>query len=132
VSSTITADSFWQESAERWVRIIRQGHALRKLESALSGKTPGTLKDVITDSDIRIGDVLWQGSVGYCIAKSSAKRSPSEKVQILYLQKTSGTGQISASFAIPVRALLTDNFMTEAASAREILSQLLSGMAAIE
>jgi hypothetical protein len=126
VSTAIDSDSFWKECETRWVKIMRQGHALRKLEASLSGKTPVMLKDSISEKNIHIGDVLWQGTSGYCVAKSNANRERSENVEILFLQKSPDFGKISAPFAIPIKALLAEPYMSDTDLATQILSEMLT------
>jgi len=130
-SSNIDSNSFWQECGERWVTIMRRGVALRKLENALSGKTPVMLKDLISENNIRVGDVLWQGTSGYCIAKSDANRALKENVQVLFLQHSSGSDKISAPFAIPLKALLAEPYLSITDSATQVLSEMLLNIAAV-
>ncbi len=58
------------ESTERrWRTLIRRGFALGRLESAAAACEIGPMRDRIAQSDISEGELLWQGRVGFCVAK---------------------------------------------------------------
>jgi hypothetical protein len=110
-----------------WRRMMRRGHAFRRLEHALAGRTPVNLRTHIRQAHIDAGELLWQGAGGFCVATTRCGRSPHEKVPVLSLQGTSGRTQFRADFAIPLRALLqtditpmTDMFGSE--QRKEIVS----------
>jgi hypothetical protein len=89
-----------------WRRMMRRGHAFRRLEHALAGRTPVNLRTHIRQAHIDAGELLWQGAGGFCVATTRCGRSPDEKVPVLSLQGTSGWTQFRGDFAIPLRALL--------------------------
>jgi hypothetical protein len=104
-----------------WRRMMRRGHAFRRLLPALAGRTPADLRHHIRQAQIDAGELLWQGEQhGFCVATTRCDRSPNEKVPVLCLQGTSGRTQFRADYIIPLRALLetditpmTDTFGSE-------------------
>lgn len=132
VSSTdIKSDKFWASIESKWVVMMRQGYALNQFESALSQRTPAELKERITQSIVKKGELLWQGSAGICVAAEGVDRStPGAKVQILYLQKSSGTGVIVAGFTIPIKALLIDGIVDVHEASKKVLLEMLDDMVA--
>src|SRR5262249_53469559 len=107
-----------------WRTMMRRGHAFRRLEHALAGRTPVDLRTHIRQAHIDAGELLGQGNRegdrGFCVATTRCGRSTNEKVPVLCLHGTSEAIQFRADFAIPLRALLqtditpmTDTFGSE-------------------
>jgi hypothetical protein len=105
-------ESYWESMESRWNRLIRQGNALRLVEEALASKTPAEIKAAIQQTDVRKGELLWQGSGGFCIATHDfTRKGVSGKAKILYLQQ-SREGKIVAEFAIPIRGLVESKIIS--------------------
>ncbi|MFZ5448934.1 MAG: hypothetical protein ACOZFS_09900 [Thermodesulfobacteriota bacterium] len=112
-------DKRWKAVNDQWVKLIRQGEALRRLEIALAGRQPKDLRHEIKQDAIAGGELLWQGKVGFLVAKSPTRRSSDEGVRLLYLQTNPaspaedkpdeaewrGEGK---RFLIPLKALLDE------------------------
>lgn len=131
ISSTkIDKASFWKHVDEKWVDLLRRGHALQQFESAIGQMTPGALKDRIAQQVVKKGELLWQGNAGICVAEEAFDRSvPGCKAHILYLQKAAGNGVIVASFAIPLKALITENIISLDNAPKQSLLSMIDSLA---
>jgi hypothetical protein len=76
----------WQSIKDRWLMLMRQGEALRRLEIVLAGRKPVDLRQIIKQDSIDAGELVWQGTSGFLVATSPTKRSSDEAVRFLYLQ----------------------------------------------
>jgi hypothetical protein len=52
---------------DRWLQLLQRGHALRRLEAALVGRTPAELSLKVTQAQLGAGELLWQGNAGFCV-----------------------------------------------------------------
>lgn len=131
-SSTNTSMAHvWDDIQARWLSLIRNGYALRILEEKLVGKTPGDLKDQISQNEVNRGDLLWQGTGGLCVATENFIRSNDKKnTTILYLQKTQSVGVIRTIFAIPIKALLADGILGLSAEQHGVLVTMMDSLSA--
>jgi hypothetical protein len=104
---------------DQWVKLMRQGEALRRLEIALAGRQPKDLRHEIKQDAIAAGELLWQGKVGFLVAKSPTRRSSDEGVMLLYLQTKPASPREDKPdeaewrkegkrFLIPLKALLDE------------------------
>jgi hypothetical protein len=59
------------------------------------------------------GELLWQGSHGFCIANSDCSRKADEKCEVLLLQQGSSKRTFSASLLIPLAGLLDGDIVGE-------------------
>ena len=129
VSTDKRRDSLWGGIETRWVEMIRQGHALGLLESALEHKTLGELKSQVSQEYVKAGDLLWQGSNGFCIATENFTRTnPNLNTTVLYLQKSQATGDLRAEYAIPIGALVIDKNIYLPEAARSSLLAMLENL----
>lgn len=124
-STDITDDTFWKEMEKRWVDMMRQGHALKMLEHALEGRSPAELRDVIVQQEVRKGEILWQGTKGFCITVQSGKRSKEEKIPVIYLQTLGNEGKFQGDLTIPMRAILDDATILADAAPRLALRTMI-------
>jgi hypothetical protein len=79
-------DKRWKAINDQWLKLMRQGEALRRLEIALAGRQPVNLRDEIKQDFINAGEILWQGKSGFLVATAVTTRSSDEPVRLLYLQ----------------------------------------------
>ena len=100
-----------QEMQLFWVKLIRRGEALRALESALEGQSPAGIRERITGDQISRGELLWQGTSGYCVVLDHCRRSQEKFVPVLKLQGREGEGLFKPAFLIPMRKLLTGDIL---------------------
>ncbi len=117
---------------QEWVLLMRRGEALRSLEEALANHSPVELREKIREEQIERGELLWQGSSGYCIAMTSCKRSSKENTPVLRLQGAKKESLFAPSFLIPLRCLLNSEVLPESDqlgipqkdSIREMISEI--------
>jgi hypothetical protein len=105
----VNRDTLLRQSEAEWVLLLRRGQALRLLEDAVSRLTPAEVRDRIRSTELRPGDLLWQGTAGFCVVRQRASRTADDKVTVLRLQGAGGEGQFKASFMVPMRALLGED-----------------------
>jgi len=91
---------------EAWVRLIRRGEALRALEASLDGHSPAGIRERISRDQVSRGELLWQGTSGYCVVQEDCRRSQANNVPVLRLQGTEGEGLFRTDFIIPMQTLL--------------------------
>lgn len=97
----------WAEA--EWKRLTQRGQALGCLEATVRGTSLGALRDRIEIDELTPGDVLWQGTAGFCVVTRRCSRSGGEYVPVLKLQgQEAGKSEFSASATVPVRALLDE------------------------
>lgn len=126
------SDESLKRFEEVWVSLMRRGEALRALEEALNGHTPAELREQIRNDNVTRGDLLWQGSSGYCVAMCSARRSAKDITPVLSLQSTKKETAFLSHFLIPIRSLLNSAVLEESEkfgtnhenALREMLSEI--------
>lgn len=92
-----------------WQLLKRRGQALRALEQALDGHTPGELREAIVQEEIKEGELLWQGTGGFCVAAQKFSRSKEkEKALTVRLHGKLEEVKVLSCYTIPVRALLDE------------------------
>lgn len=96
-----------------WVSLMRRGEALRAMEGALVSHSPVELRDKIKEDQVLRGELLWQGSSGYCVAMTSCRRSSKENTLVLRLQGAKKESLFSPSFLIPLKCLLNSDVLPE-------------------
>jgi hypothetical protein len=89
-----------------WLRLIRRGEALRALEETLRDQVPSVLRDQILQDHVSCGELLWQGTSGYCVALADCHRSQSKNVQVLKLQGMKKEATFRSEYLIPLKSLL--------------------------
>jgi hypothetical protein len=91
-----------------WERMLRVGHALLRLEAVASAVPSNEIRARIQVRELLAGDLLWQGTAGYCVVARKTTRAEGEKVPVLKLQDQLQEAQFMASYAVPIRSLLDD------------------------
>lgn len=91
---------------EAWGRMVRTGHALRRLEEAATAIGPAALRERIRAPALRAGELLWQGTAGYCVVASATPRGVGQKVPVLRLQNPQENSPFMAPYTMPIEALL--------------------------
>ena len=140
---------------QTWLRLIRRGHAIRRLELALVGMTPAQLAPRVRTERIARGDLLWQGTAGFGVAVEDACRGHGGSVGVLPLRgdahavkrggrrrsaAASAVKRFSVRVTVPLLALLDDSvlpptreFGDEPRDAlRVFLAGLADGLASVE
>ena len=106
---TESREALVSQAEAEWALLLRRGHALRLLETAVSSMTPAEIRDRISSDELRPGDLLWQGKAGFCVVRHWASRAANNNVTVLRLQGAGGEAKFKASFTIPMRALLSED-----------------------
>ncbi|NTU70049.1 hypothetical protein HGB13_04540, partial [bacterium] len=122
------SDHFWDDFQARWINMIRNGNAVRILEKKLSVKTPGELKDQISQKEVKRGDLLWQGINGFCVATEDFMRGE-KNTPILYLQRNKKDNineeKIRSAYAIPIKSVIIERIIDlDEAPSNYLLSML--------
>jgi len=103
----VTADPDPQQAGSlsgRWDTIMRRGKALRLLEKALAERSLAEIRQSIARAALGPGDLLWQGSLGFCVVTASGKTNG--VVPVLKLQGQTGATCIDTAYITPVGGLL--------------------------
>jgi hypothetical protein len=118
---------------ERWFQVVQRGHALRRLESALTGQVPAQLSSKVSQVTLNPGELLWQGSAGFCVVTEPVVRRGGSKVRVLRLQGRQNESNFAAERTVPMLALLDERVLpvTDAFGplARRVLGDFLSELA---
>jgi hypothetical protein len=91
-----------------WERMLQRGHALLRLEDAANAVPLGALRARMQASELFAGDLLWQGTAGYCVVTKATPRAEGQKVPVLKLQKQSEEAIFMAPYTMPVGSLLQE------------------------
>jgi hypothetical protein len=102
----------WTDVRSRWQKMMRRGYAIRQLEEALQDMTPTELRHLISQDSVEVGELLWQGTSGFCVATRPFLRSQDLNTNVIKLQGKSDEVAFRAEFAIPIRALIDESFTT--------------------
>jgi len=97
-----------------WLSLIRTGEALRKFEEILKDQSPVAIRDRISQDHISCGELLWQGSSGYCVALENCHRTEGKKVLVLKLQGARKETPFQSGYLIPLKSLLDPNVLPAA------------------
>jgi hypothetical protein len=71
------------------------------------------LAELIKQDRIVLGELLWQGSYGFCIANGECNRNSQEKCDVLLLQQGSSKKTFSASLLVPLDGLLSSDIVDD-------------------
>jgi hypothetical protein len=114
---------------EAWERMLRRGHALLRLEDAAKAVPLVALRARIQVPDLLAGDLLWQGTAGYCVVTKATPRLDGKKVPVLQLQKQSEESHFVAPYTMPIVALLDEAVLPPSpgfsAEPRRVLGEFL-------
>jgi hypothetical protein len=114
----------WNAIEHRWVKLIRRGYALNRLQKAIAGERVVDLSRRIAQPTVYAGELLWQGALGFCIANSDCNRAPKENCDVLLLQRGDTTKRFAGSFLIPVAGLLEEKVVEDEILSRNARSEL--------
>jgi hypothetical protein len=103
------------------------------METVLKGYDLATLGNRITQKTVAVGELLWQGGAGFCIATAASTRNPGNKqhVGVLKLRQLEKT-RFGASFLVPVAGLLADGVLDEAILSSRDREELVSMVEALQ
>ncbi len=106
--TTPSADIDWHKVEAKWKKLVRRGEALYRLESLLKDKSVADCRSIVKQSEVVPGELLWQGSIGFCIAKSRCSRRTDKKenCKVLVLGQKETEKKFSGNYLIPVSGLL--------------------------
>ncbi len=104
---SMSREALMNQAEAEWTLLMRRGQALRLLEAAVNRTTPAEIRDRIRADELRPGELLWQGTAGFCVVRHRASRAD-DRVAVLRLQSAAGEVQFKGSFTIPFRALLDE------------------------
>jgi len=88
-----------------WRDALMQGSAIRALAEGLQAVGLEQARSAIYAPAVAVGDLLWQGRAGYCIALEAGSRESEKPIKTLKLQ-WGGTGEFQGHKTLPVRAVL--------------------------
>ena len=92
----------------RWRKLVRRGFALDCIWKALAEFTPAQIRARVSVQQVHDGELLWQGSAGFCVAKADCPRDDRHMAEVLVL-KGQDLAKFKGSFLIPVTGLLGDD-----------------------
>jgi hypothetical protein len=130
-------DLDWQVIERRWLTLIRRGYALGQMEQAAAGVDLHELRRRIAQKNVAAGELLWQGTAGFCVTTSDCARDSGETdtVEVLVLQQGKAK-RFRVSFLVPVAGLLENGVLGDdvipARAQRELaamVSELRVGLA---
>ena len=93
---------------EGWERMLRRGHALLRLEAAAKTVPFGDLRARIQAPGLLAGDLLWQGSAGYCVVTKATPRTAKQWVPVLKLQTHREEACFDGALTMPIASLLEE------------------------
>jgi hypothetical protein len=91
---------------ERWVHNLRRGHALRRLEEALRGQNLSEIARRVQQPNLKGGDLLWQGKLGFCVVIAPAERILDVRVPVLRVFGAKDKATLKGHLTLPIFALL--------------------------
>jgi hypothetical protein len=107
-------DLDWRVIERRWLTLVRRGRALGLMEKAVADANLPALRGRIAQTKILAGELLWQGTAGFCVTTSDCARDSGEKdtVEVLALQQGKAK-RFRVSFLLPVAGLLEDGVIAD-------------------
>ena len=96
----------------RWLTLIRRGYALGLMERAAVEVGLAVLRSRIAQTNITAGELLWQGTAGFCVTTSNCVRrsGTTDTVEVLALQQGKAK-KFRVGFLVPVMGLLEDGVL---------------------
>ena len=100
----------------RWRTLIRRGYALGLMEQAAFGVGLVVLRSRIAQTNLAAGELLWQGTAGFCVTTSDCVRGSgtTDTVEVLALQQGKAK-KFKVDFLVPVVGLLEDGVLGDSA-----------------
>ena len=92
-----------------WLAILQRGKAFAELEQAMTLATPSTMRETLKCQELEVGDLLWQGRSGYCMALRAAKRRDGFPVSVHWIQDPTSKTELTPESTLPVHAVLTED-----------------------
>lgn len=93
---------------KRWLLLIRFGQLIQRFENEVGDRNVIDFKGLINQDIIHKGELLWQGTNGFCIATKSYKREWVYLAKVLSLHGESKEIEFKPESLIPVRALMDE------------------------
>jgi HKD family nuclease len=106
----LSKEKILQRAINEWKSLLRRGDALRRFENAVKNRPVKELMESIKQPLLNAGELLWQGSSGFCITKDTCQRVKSAKLTVEKLQ-IGEEKKFCATFTIPIQALLDDRVL---------------------
>jgi hypothetical protein len=98
-------EKVWSAAAAWWGQLLRRGHALMHVETALHGLTALDLAQQLDVARVRKGEILWQGSSGFCVVLQDSLRYGG-KVPALRLQGVVSKSEFQANMTVPLEEII--------------------------
>ena len=125
----------WAEA--EWERLTQRGQALRYLEAAIRDARIDIIRKRIRIDELPPGEVLWQGSAGFCVVLRRCSRSGTDHVPVLKLQGEVEPANFRATATVPIRGLLDETVIPRTPDfgdvprrvLREFIHELSKGLA---
>lgn len=101
------AGTGWNDIVTRWDQMFGEGRALARFEKVLTGRTVEDWRSTIERDKIEAGTLLWQGPLGFCVAKLSAGGRTMDvgNVSVLPLRAKREV-KLKVSYVLPIKCLL--------------------------
>jgi hypothetical protein len=124
----VASSDAWSSDAisARWLELQCLGRDLSNLEKFLSRIGPQKARSLNEQETVEVGELLWQGMLGYCVLKEQVSRPEAKSVEVLVVQAAeshTGTKTLRSDLLNPVRGLAR---AMEASGEPEALSSFLS------
>ena len=109
----------------RWLTLIRRGYALGLMERASVEVGLAVLRSRIAQTNITAGELLWQGTAGFCVTTSNCvKRSgTTDTVKVLALRQGKDK-KFRVGFLVPVMGLLEDGVLGDSVMPARVRGEL--------
>ena len=109
----------------RWLTLIRRGYALGLMEQAAVAVGLAVLRSRIAQTNITAGELLWQGTAGFCVITSNCVRrsGTTDTVEVLALQQGKAK-RFRVDFLVPVMGLLEDGVLGDSVMPVEVRGEL--------
>jgi len=110
-TTTRLTDRQRADVTHRWGAILRRGEALRLLERSLARRSVEEVHQDLPLLRLAPGDLLWQGSIGFCMV--TTQWNGTGDCPVLKLQRQMERSKIAFAYVTPVRALLDQARLSE-------------------
>ena len=102
----LSQEAIKSQAEAEWELLMQRGQALRCFEAVVSRVTLAAIRERIYIEELRPGDLLWQGTAGFCVVRRGCSRSIDAKATVLKLQGNRAETEFKASYTVPMSALL--------------------------
>lgn len=90
----------------KWEELRKYGEALKNLENILLKHKVPALCQELDVQELNVGDLLWQGKMGFVICNNYAKLSTGRPVEVKILRQGNRVAQIKNDMVVPIKSLL--------------------------